>query len=96
MKTKWQEEPTTKGEISISGLSVGEHHFVCAVNGHCQAGMRFTVTVTPSDVEHANSEQVRLLHIYLALSSLCLCLFAGCYHTHNSMACSKLRRSHCC
>ena len=44
--------------MSISGLSVGEHHFVCAVGGHCQAGMRFTVTVTPTNEEHTDSEQV--------------------------------------
>lgn len=58
VKKKWQDEPTANGEISINGLSIGEHHFVCAVHGHCQAGMRFTVTVTPSNEEHTDSEQV--------------------------------------
>ena len=59
---RWQEEPTTHGEMSISGLSVGEHHFVCAVNGHCQAGMRLTVTVTPgNNVETIITEQVSIV-----------------------------------
>ena len=55
---KWQDEPTATGEISVNGLSVGEHHFACAVNRHCQAGMRFTVRVTRSNLEHATIEQV--------------------------------------
>ena len=65
MKKKWQDEPVSNGEISISGLSVGQHHFVCAVRGHCQAGMRFTVTVTPSDINHDNSEVVSKSFPYL-------------------------------
>lgn len=59
MKRKWQDEPITAGEVSISGLSEGEYHFVCAVNGHCEAGMRFSVTVTPSEVaDRSTFEQV--------------------------------------
>ena len=42
----------------MSGLSIGEHHFVCVVRGHCQAGMRLTVTVTPNYEEHMDSEHV--------------------------------------
>ena len=63
MRKRWQVEPTTSGEMSISGLSVGEHHFVCAVGGHCQAGMRFTVTVIPGTEEHTVSEQVSTHHL---------------------------------
>ena len=58
VKKRWYDEPTTSGEMSISGLSVGQHHFVCAVHGHCQAGMRFTVTVTPDSEELMDSDQV--------------------------------------
>ena len=77
VKKRWQDEPTTSGEVSISGLSVGEHHFVCAVYGHCQAGMRFTVTVTPNNEEHMDSEQVST-HQLNSLTTKCIVVSLYC------------------
>lgn len=93
MKKRWQDEPITSGEISISGLSVGEHHFVCAVRGHCQAGMRFTVTVTPNNEEHMDSEQVST-HQLNSLTTKMHCgfsiLYAGYCLTYCPMAYSRI------
>ena len=33
----------------MSGLSVGEHHFVCTVATHCVRGMKVRVIVTEDD-----------------------------------------------
>ena len=49
--------PTTSGEVAVTGLSVGQHYFVCSVSGHCQSGMRFTVTVIPGNVEEEEEEE---------------------------------------
>ena len=37
--------PIARGDVAVTGLSVGKHYFVCTVDSHCDAGMRFTVTV---------------------------------------------------
>ena len=49
MAKEWLSTPTTTGNVVVSGLSVGEHYFVCSVGTHCQHGMRFTVTVQPNN-----------------------------------------------
>ena len=41
----WSRDPSLSGEVLVSGLSVGLHHFACSVGDHCLQGMRFTVTV---------------------------------------------------
>ena len=79
VKKIWQDEPITTGEISISGLSIGEHHFVCAVRGHCQAGMRFTVTVTPNNEEHMDSEHVSTHQ----MNNLIIKMHCGFLSTHS-------------
>lgn len=36
----------TSGEVSISGLSLGSHYFVCSIPNHCEQGnMRIKVNV---------------------------------------------------
>ena len=55
---EWHGIPTFSGEVAVTGLSVGQHHFVCSVAGHCQSGMRFSVTVIRGNVEEAEEEEV--------------------------------------
>ena len=58
-------EPSTSGEVAISDLSLGLHHFMCSVGRHCALGMRFTVNVVPEEVHDDNIDsQVRwsILH----------------------------------
>ena len=45
VRNEWLKGPDITGEVTVTGLSVGEHHFTCSVGDHCQRGMRLTVTV---------------------------------------------------
>ena len=45
----WQADATASGQVAVSGLSPGNHYFVCSVSNHCQRGMRVNVTVTTDD-----------------------------------------------
>jgi plastocyanin len=35
------------GSVVVSGLAPGSYYFICAVGGHCQAGMKVTLIVKP-------------------------------------------------
>lgn len=52
----WQDSATTSGEVAVSGLSPGNHYFVCSIGNHCQRGMRVNVTVTTIDQQEGNNE----------------------------------------
>ena len=59
---EWHATPTTTGEVAVTGLSVGQHYFVCSVPGHCQYGMRFTVTVTRDTVTEEEEDLSPVVH----------------------------------
>ena len=46
IEKEWQLEPTSAGNLYVTGLSEGEHIFVCTVSGHCNAGMHIKVVVS--------------------------------------------------
>ena len=52
----WQDSATTSGEVAVSGLSPGNHYFVCSIGNHCERGMRVNVTVTTNDQQEGNNE----------------------------------------
>lgn len=39
--------PSVTGSVVISGFAPGSYYFVCAVGGHCAAGMKVAVIVKP-------------------------------------------------
>lgn len=43
---EWQSKVTLAGDVYVTGLSEGEHIFVCTVPGHCSEGMHIKVVVT--------------------------------------------------
>ena len=49
MVKAWKADAIASGEVAVSGLSPGNHYFVCSVGNHCQRGMRVNVTVTIED-----------------------------------------------
>ena len=61
---EWQADASTSGEIVVSGLSPGNHYFVCSVSNHCQRGMRINVTVTTEDQQEQGRYDVEV-GIYL-------------------------------
>lgn len=54
----WLKDPSTDGEVAVTGLSVGEHYFACSVGDHCQRGMRFTITVESREGSGSHSDRV--------------------------------------
>lgn len=53
---EWQSKATLAGDVYVTGLSEGEHIFVCTVQGHCSEGMHIKVVVT-GDSKETVSEQ---------------------------------------
>lgn len=67
----WQDSATTSGEVVVSGLSPGNHYFVCSIGNHCQRGMRVNVTVTTNDQQEGNNE-VEVICYILHLKTMCI------------------------
>ena len=42
-------EPSVDNSATLSDLAPGEYYFICTVSGHCDAGMKISVTVLPDD-----------------------------------------------
>ena len=42
--------PSVDNSVSLSDLTPGTYYFTCVVSGHCDAGMKLQVTVTPRGV----------------------------------------------
>jgi uncharacterized cupredoxin-like copper-binding protein len=63
----WQATAVTSAEVSVTGLSPGNHYFVCSVSNHCQRGMRVNVTVTTGDQpgDEESSTEAPVSHIVL-------------------------------
>ena len=42
-------DPSVGNSVAVTSLQPGTYYFLCAVSGHCDAGMKVQVTVLPND-----------------------------------------------
>ena len=43
-------EPSVDNSVALTDLTPGTYYFMCTVSGHCDAGMKLQVTVSPRGV----------------------------------------------
>ena len=73
---EWYSPASTSGEVVVSGLSPGNHYFVCSVGNHCQQGMRVNVTVTTDDQQEDSDEfEVEVTNYVHTHVYICTCMW---------------------
>ena len=83
----WLKDPASNGEITVSGLSIGDHNFACSVGDHCLRGMRMRVTVESRTREElAQDSEVSCISYISMLYNTCLLPGVHCANAHSEMA----------